>query len=82
MSRESNAHREKTSATAPVRARSVDRRWVIGVLGAGAAALGGGWYAWSLARHGRAGNHPEPSQGTKLPVTLSPALFVAKTGAA
>jgi hypothetical protein len=55
---------------------------VIGALGAGAAAVGGGWYLWSPARPARAGNHPHWEPGMKLPATLSPALFVGKVAAA
>ncbi len=69
-------------APAPARAGGVHRRWVLGALGAGAAALGGGWYLWSPARPARAGNHPHWEPGMKLPVTLSPALFVGKAAAA
>jgi uncharacterized protein with PCYCGC motif len=63
-------------------APGVGRRWVIGALGAGAVAVGGGWYFLGSARTTRPGNHPELQKGAQLPVTLSPALFVGKTAAA
>lgn len=81
MSRKPKAHREHRRAPAPP-ARGVDRRWVIGALGAGAVAAAGGWYLWPWARTARAGNHPHWERGMALPVTLSPALFVGKVAAA
>ncbi len=81
MSRKHKPHRETRPAPPPP-ARGVDRRWVIGALGAGALAVGGGWYLWAPARSARAGNHPDPPRGASLPVTLSPALFVGKAAAA
>lgn len=80
MGRKTRPHREKPAAPPP--ARGVDRRWVIGALGAGALAAGGGWYLWTPARTARAGNHPEPPPGASFPATLSPALFVGKAAAA
>ena len=80
MSHKQKAHREKSAA--PARARGLDRRWVIGALGAGAVAVGGGWYLASPTRPARAGNHPELKRGVAFPATLSPALFVGKTAAA
>ena len=81
MSGKHKPHRG-TRPAAPPPARGVDRRWVIGALGAGALAVGGGWYLWSPAGTARAGNHPDPPKGAPLPVTLSPALFVGKAAAA
>ena len=81
MSGKHKAHRG-TRPAPPPRAREVDRRWVIGALGAGALAAGGGWYLWSPVGTARASNHPEPRRGASLPATLSPALFVGKTAVA
>ena len=80
MSRKKQSRDEKRGAPAP--ARGVQRRWVLGALGAGAVAVGGGWYVWAPARQARAGNHPHWESGMGLPVTLPPALFAGKAAAA
>jgi len=81
MSSKQKGHRAARSTAQPP-TTGVDRRWVIGALGAGAVAAVGGWYLWPSARSARAGNHPHWERGMALPVTLSPALFVGKAAAA
>ena len=81
MGKKRKAHGEPRHVPATT-APGVHRRWVLGALGVGAMAVGGGWYVWAPARPARAGNHPhwEPAMG--LPTTLPPALFAGKAAAA
>ena len=81
MSKKQESHRG-IGAAAAAPGRGVDRRWMFGALGAGALAVGGGWYLAGPARPARAGNHPSLASGAKLPATLSPALFVGRAAAA
>ena len=73
---------ERAKAPGAPAGKAVGRRWALGALGAGAVAAGGAWALWPSSRPTRAGNHPQLAPGARLPITLSPALFVGKVAAA